>query len=366
MKEPLNIFILSNTLLKGGAEKQSVLLANVLNRFYNVTFIVYYGRSTDNELITFLKHNNITTCYLSGSHLKKCLHLFKMFNKNKRAIIFSYLATTNIINALIGSLAGVHFKIGGIRNAHLTKWKMIVQRFLHNSLLNYTIFNNYEGMNLLIGKGFKKGKSKVIHNCIEIIEKGIKQKSRNSIINILTVSRFVPQKDYFTALKALQLLKQKLHNHTIEFVYNIVGFGKLENDIRQWVNDLGLYAEVNIIINPANVRDYYQEADIYLSTSLFEGLSNSIMEAMEFSLPLVATNAGDNKYLVLDGKSGFLTPVRDVQLNAEKLKDLIINPEKRIEFGKQGYNHLKQNFSEEKFKENYLQLIEKLTNAYKT
>lgn len=48
------------------------------------------------------------------------------------------------------------------------------------------------------------------------------------------------------------------------------------------------------------------KADIYLSTSLFEGTSNSIMEAMNADLPIVATNVGDNGLLVKNEINGFL------------------------------------------------------------
>jgi len=83
---------------------------------------------------------------------------------------------------------------------------------------------------------------------------------------------------------------------------------------------------------------------------------------MEFSLPVVATNVGDNKYLVLEGESGFLLPVGDTAGISDKLKWLIENPDKRKEFGIKSYLHLKNNFSEEEFTKKYITLIEGLCN----
>jgi glycosyltransferase involved in cell wall biosynthesis len=65
--------------------------------------------------------------------------------------------------------------------------------------------------------------------------------------------------------------------------------------------NLNIMNRIKIFINPANIPDILNECDIYLSTSLFEGLSNSIMEAMVAGLPVIATDVGDNKYLVKDG-----------------------------------------------------------------
>ena len=85
--------------------------------------------------------------------------------------------------------------------------------------------------------------------------------------------------------------------------------------------------------NPSNLDEYLSKSDIYLSTSLFEGLSNSIMEAMAYSLPIIATDVGDNNYLVQDGYNGFVTNVKDVDEIAKKLLSLVIDKEKRLKMG---------------------------------
>ncbi|HRS54399.1 MAG TPA: glycosyltransferase, partial [Bacteroidales bacterium] len=117
---------------------------------------------------------------------------------------------------------------------------------------------------------------------------------------------------------------------------------------------------VSLIINPNNLNNYYQKADIYFSTSLYEGLSNSIIEAMEFSLPIVATNVGDNEYLIIEGQSGFLLPIKDAEGMSSKLKLLVDNPKQRVEFGHNAYRHLKNNFLEEIFKQKYINFINNL------
>ena len=86
----------------------------------------------------------------------------------------------------------------------------------------------------------------------------------------------------------------------------------MENEIRLLVRQLKLNTEVENLINPPNIPDILNACDIYLSTSLYEGLSNSIMESMVAGLPVVATNVGDNQYLIKDDYNGFLVPCRDI------------------------------------------------------
>jgi len=356
------IYILTNTLLQGGAEKQSVLLAKNLKVFYDVTMIIYYGKRVDTRLLNVVNENNINIIYLKGNLLNKFIYLISLFKSNKKTVIISYLATTNIINAVIGAISGVKYRIGGIRSSQLDPFKLRVQRFLHNKLLSHTVCNNYSALNYIGVNGFKLSHASVIHNSIEVQEKVKKQMGFNRSITILTVGRFVPEKDFHTTIHSFKVLLENQKPYSFNIKLIIIGYGEQENYIRNLVNELNLSSNVEIYINPANLRDYYKNSDIYLSTSLFEGLSNSIMEAMEFSLPVVATNVGDNKYLVLEGESGFLLPVGDTAGISDKLKWLIENPDKRKEFGIKSYLHIKNNFSEEEFTKKYITLIEGLCN----
>ena len=120
---------------------------------------------------------------------------------------------------------------------------------------------------------------------------------------------------------------------------------------------MGLESTCKIFINPDNIPELLDAADIYLSTSLIEGTSNSIMEAMNASLPIVATNVGDNPYLVEEGRNGFLLAPGDVTGLAHKMEELTKNALLRLQFGKESLNILRYNYSAEAFRNNYLKII---------
>jgi glycosyltransferase involved in cell wall biosynthesis len=111
-------------------------------------------------------------------------------------------------------------------------------------------------------------------------------------------------------------------------------------------------------LNPKNVQEILRSSDIYLSSSIFEGTSNSIMEAMNWSIPVVATNVGDNEYLVVNGCNGYLRPIGDAEGLAKSLACLIESIDKRNEMGQNGNSLLKDNFSEELFEQRYIGIIE--------
>jgi len=356
MIHKINLYILTNSLKTGGAEKQSIYLYNSLSKIYNTRLIVYYGDQLDKRMADLLEDkNDKDILYLSGSHLQKLRRLYKLFKSNAGSVCISYLATTNSINAIIGRFAGVEVRIGGIRSSELTPWKRIVQRHLHNYWLTSSVFNNYQGLDKLVLCGFKRSKSVGIHNAIELPEI---IKIKNEKLTVISVGRFVEAKDYETSLKSIKIVREKVG----DFRYLIIGQGKLEQELRANIEELGLKQNIEIVINPDNVNQYYSCSDIYLSTSVYEGLSNSIMEAMSFGLPVVATDVGDNKYLVKDGETGFLTKVKDADAVAAKLELLLNNEELRNTMGEKGRQHITENFSIEKFTQQYIELIERLSN----
>jgi len=365
-KSDPSIYIITNSLNIGGAEKQSIMLANCLKEHYPTYLVVYYGDQVDPRYNKMVDEYHIHTIWLAGSHLRKMFYLYNLFRKNRSSFIFSYLATANIINAIIGGLAGVKYRYGGIRSSQIYGWKLNLQKFLHNHLLTGSIFNNYEGQKYLCKLGFKEKKSIVIHNCIQVSSSVERRDTNlNSEIVILSVGRFTPEKDYNTALKAFRLMIDSMldKNNTNVVKYKLIGYGSLLEDIEKIVEELHLKNEVEILINPKNISNYFTQADIYLSTSIQEGLSNSIMEAMSFGLPVIATNVGDNRYLVVEGETGYLVPIRDADAISDKLIYLINNPDRLKEFGIKGYQHIRNNFSTEIFSQRYISLINSLTNG---
>jgi len=364
-KEPVDrIIILTNTLKSGGAEKQSILLAKALKDEYDILIIVYYGSEFDIKLKNLTEEYKLNVIWLEGSHIMKMISLFRIFRKNMNSAIFSYLATTNFMNAIIGSIAGVPIRIGGIRNAKLSKTKMHIQKLLHNKFLTCSVFNNYRGKEDLCSKGFDNKKAVVIHNCIEISIPPKTPVKLKTNYNIITVGRFVEQKDYFTSINAfahlLELIKKQKKDTFIK--YYIIGYGHQENEIRNYISMKNLNNNIKIVVNPPDISNYYAIADIYLSTSIFEGLSNSIMEALAYSLPVVATDVGDNNFLIKQGETGYLTKTRAIEEIASCLSSIILDDEKRITMGMNGYRHLKDHFSAKTFKQNYLDLIQRLNN----
>lgn len=350
-----NICIFSQTLFAGGAEKQSCLLAKALHSEHNVFFLVYYGEKVNSKYQKMLLDEGIDITFLEGSPLSKFISACKFMKRNKINVIFSYLLAPSIIGGILGKVCGVKNTFGGIRSSKLDGKKVLLNKIAQNWLNYKTIYNNHLGFKKYAKQGFNKNKALVIPNCLEFIPESITRESSTKA-TILSVGRFHEAKDYLTALKSIQIL----HSKGFDFKYQIVGYGHLEESIRNWVTELKLDEVVEIIINPDDVHALYRKADIYLLSSIFEGLPNTILEAMSFSLPIVTTDVGDVSNLLTNNKNALIKPLSDSEQLSNGLEVLLNDFNKRIEMGKENYMLAQADFSFEQFQKRHLELIDSL------
>lgn len=359
MKEAPHICVLIRSLANGGAEKQSLLLAKALKDQYETHLIVLDKQPMHPKHIETIDAAEISCMVLDGNLISKMMTVVRFLKERNISYIFSYLPSDTLFAAIAGKLSGVKHIYGGIRNARMPRFKREILKHLHNRTLKGSIANCHSGADHFISHGFRHDKMLVMPNGIEV--NGFSSGSNSSSeaeVQILSVGRFVEQKDYETALKAISILQDKL-KPSVPFRYSIIGYGKLERQIESWIRQYGLGEIVELYIDPPNIHEHFANADIYLSTSIFEGLSNTIMEAMGYGIPVVATRAGDNEFLVQDQSNGFLTEIKDAESLAEGLNQLIGDEDLRTRFGKESYDLIKDNYSYEAFQKNYYSLIEK-------
>lgn len=347
-----HISIFVKNLTSGGAEKQSVLLAKALVGHYDVHYIIFNGNKVHRKYMDMLEENSrIRIQSFTGNHIRRYNAFVKYLKDNRIKAVFSYLTAANAYACLAGMQSNVKV-FTGLRNAELPILKCWADRFLTNHLAEKAISNSFSGKDNFIRKGFKEDRIVVIPNCFENI-RVYSPKPVKEILRIITVGRFVPQKDYETAIRSIA----ELRKHCSNIKFDIVGYGILESQIRSWVKTYRIDDITTIYLNPNNIAELLDNADIYLSTSLFEGTSNSIMEAMNADLPIVATDVGDNNCLVQNNQNGKLCASGDYISISKELELLVGNSDYRKTMGEKSKEFLISKYSKEIFLERYLKLL---------
>ena len=151
-------------------------------------------------------------------------------------------------------------------------------------------------------------------------------------INFINVGRFTNQKDQITLLKAINLLKGK-----INFNLLIVGYGKQRNLLLNYINENNLQSKVKIVPYQTNPYNLIKSSDIFILTSLYEGLPNVLLEAQVLKKFIISSNCPTGpREILLNGKAGYLFKVKDYQILSKLILKILRNKKimyKKIEIG---------------------------------
>ncbi len=154
----------------------------------------------------------------------------------------------------------------------------------------------------------------------------------NPKVKLLFIGRLIPRKGFQRVVRALPRVRELAK---LPFEVEVVGTGAHQEEL----DDLAAGLEVSELIRYVGQVPYdkleksYQYADVFVLTSLSEGMPSVILEAMGAGLPIVASDVGGNNEIVLEGENGFLIGGEDEELLAQRLAELINNRDLRTQMG---------------------------------
>lgn len=151
------------------------------------------------------------------------------------------------------------------------------------------------------------------------------------------------------AVKGLPILLEslvKIKATHPDVLLTVVGDGADRPQLEQMTARLGLTENVDFVgyQSQAKVREYMQETDVFMLPSFAEGVPVSLMEALAAGVPVVTTQIAGVSELVENGVSGYLVPPGNAALLAERITQLLADPQLRSEFGAAGRQKIAQEF----------------------
>lgn len=176
----------------------------------------------------------------------------------------------------------------------------------------------------------------------------------NDELRIVTTGSLIWRKGYEYQLLAIRSLLDEGFRVRAE----IIGDGDERERVVYTIRDLGLEQNVRLLgkMNPEGVRERLRRADVFVLSSLSEGISNAVLEAMSCGLPVVTTDCGGMREAISDGTEGFVVPVRDPGAMASALKGLGSSPAQRRAMGAAGRRRIESDFTLAGQVDNFLKL----------
>ena len=334
IKKKLIIFMPS--IEGGGVEKNLFNISNYLIlRLKNVQVLTVNNQDKKyfNKKIKILAPKNLFWKN-RGRLIKTLICLFLLLKEravDKNFIVFSFQA--NIYTIIFCKIFGL--KVISRSNSAPSGWsKNFLKKKLFKLILpmaDEVIVNSLQFKKDL-DKSFGTN-SKCIYNPLDkkkIISLS-KQKNNlkfynNKTLNLINVARFTNQKDHLTLLKAIKESSQKISLKLI-----IIGRGENKNSIINFIKLNKLEKIVKIIPFNKNPYKHINKSDIFILSSIFEGLPNVLLEAMCLKKFIISTDCPTGpKEILANGKFGFLFEVGNAKMLSRKIEYFYKNKKKMI------------------------------------
>jgi len=359
------IFITVRSDLGGGPYHVDLLLTNLsaffdfyiaapLNNPYGYKWQLQFGKNKFFEL-PFRSFN-----------VSRFFGLISFIRKNSIGIIHSHGKGAGLYSRLVKLFIPKVKVIHTFHGVHIQEYNLLTRKIyiLLERLLNrltHLIINVSFGEQkvCLENKIFDKIKSRVVYNAINSIESPSMDKTEirrklslpEEKFLIISVLRFSYQKN----LPLLINIAEQL-NQNERFLFLIIGDGEQRESVEELIISKKIF-NIKLLGFKNNINEYLFASDIYLSTSLWEGMPFSLIEAAGCGLPIVATNVTGNDEVVSDGENGYLFELNNPGVAVKKILELENSPDQKKIMGENSLKIVKDNFQ-------LSTMIEKMKDIY--
>jgi glycosyltransferase involved in cell wall biosynthesis len=273
----------------------------------------------------------------------KLYRLVQMLRQGRFDVVETYGFKVSLMARVARLFAGRPALVVGVRGIHFTdgeaddrkaRFAIRVERLLAWTVRAYAA-NSDGARRFLVGLGFPPDKFVVVINGVET-DVPQADPGREGTVRVICVARIVPRKRHEVLLRALRRLRDEGYDVEAQLVGP--GYPDFVAEMHTAASDLGLDGVVTFSghLPPEETRQRLADSQVFVLCSAWEGLPGAVMEAMAASLPVVGTNVNGTDELVLDGETGYLVPVDDVDALADAIERLVRDPELRARMGAAG------------------------------
>lgn len=282
-------------------------------------------------------------------------NLMKILKKNNIEVIHCNTPIGGVIGRFCGKRAGIkkviytahgfHFYKGApLINRTFFKWAEMFMSHWTDAIITMNK-EDYEAAKMFrLKKGGKVYYTPGVGIDSEIYRDTIVDKNQlrtilglheNDIVCI-SMGDLIVRKNYGIAIKAIAKCKNnKIH-------YLICGTGPELESLQKLAKEQGVESRIHFLGFRTDIKELLKISDIFLFTTLQEGMPRSMMEAMSSGLPCIASKIRGNIDLLEDGKGGYLVEVdNDYQISC-KLNELANNPELRMKMSQENLERIKR------------------------
>ncbi|MDD5174200.1 MAG: glycosyltransferase family 4 protein [Candidatus Omnitrophica bacterium] len=305
--------------------------------------------------------------------LKQVFALYRIYRRERPAIVLHYTIKPNIYGSIAAMFAGVPCinSITGLGYVFIKKSPVyFLVQFLYKiscRLAKRTFFQNKDDLNLFLEKGLiDKDKAVLVNGSGVDVNyfspdfcRAIKRDEDPFVF--LFTGRFLWDKGVGEFVSAARITRQRCPK-TRFWLAGIIDSGNPAGIDPEILKGWEREGAIECLGEVKDVREFICRADCVVLPSYREGIPRSLLEASAMEKPIITTDAVGCREVVEDGINGFSVPVKDAQALAGSFGKMIkLSPEERIKMGKAGRAKVKREFEENLIVDIYLKEIKRFT-----
>lgn len=355
----MKVLYLADTLANGGAERQLSLLIKYLPPKWERS-VWSLGGGPFAEVIRASGASVEVHERRWRYDLGPILNLWQTLIHRRPAIVHSWGWVASAAAAPLCRLLRIPWIDGSVRVGWVTREHVLRARFAHN-LADRVIANSRAGLEAW---GVPDSKGRVVYNGVdpERLSRAPASRAAGGPFTVVMAARMSPVKDFATYLQAARIVTGQSPAQPWRFL--ALGAGPSRETLIRNAEDLIEKGIVSFVDAGLEVFPYLQDADAgVLMTNpelLAEGCSNTILEYMVSGLPVVCSDSGGNREVVVEGETGFIVPPLDARALADRLIWLRQRPEAAVEMGRAGSQRLLKDFTVRNLVQSTISVYEEL------
>lgn len=362
---PAKVFYVIASLTIGGAERHLSMVSSALVRRGATAYV--YSLAGRGPLHEFLEQNGVTVlvppvgradvrssvALRSLRMLLAALHLAYTMLRIRPPIVHFFLPAAYIVGGIAAWIARIDIRVMSRRSLNnyqraypAMQW---IEKKLHRTM-DAVLGNSLAVVRQLRDEeGVDESRLGLIYNGIEIPQGSggrIAVRSQLAIddrtLVFIIVANLIPYKGHLDLIEAFSLASERIGQP-----WRLLVVGRddgIEPELRAAVRQRNIDRYVTFLGARSDIAGLMSASDVGLLSSHQEGFSNTILEAMAATLPMIVTNVGGNAEAVTDGETGLVVPPHDPRSFAEAIVRLARDPSLRERYGVAGRKRIEELF----------------------
>jgi glycosyltransferase involved in cell wall biosynthesis len=360
----INVLQLIHAFIEGGSERQMIQLTKLLleSGKYRVHVACLDGTGALRQEIDRLGFSEVAEFPLTSFYDSNMLLQLRRFRDHVRKrdirLVHTHDFYSNIFGMAGSALSGVPVRMAsrretqGMRTQNQKRGELLAFKLAHRIIANAEAVRDQ-----LLLEGVPGKKISVVYNGLDLARLTPQSSTRSEILTLLGLSAMeeTPGLKFVTIVANL---KHDVKDHPMflraarriqaavpEARFLIAGTGELLAPMRALAAELGIGSHSFFLGRCAQVPELLSISDVCVLSSKAEGFSNAILEYMAAEKPVVATNVGGAREAVIEGETGYLVASNDDEKMAQRIVDLLRNPELALSMGQAGRRRVETRFS---------------------